>query len=391
MSNILYVVENARGMNSVVSMQRIVNALTVAGHRIYLSSASPMNETYLPTVEKFFNPVTQPISYSGQVRTMDAQWITQGLADPSTIGQLCTFYGTLVSKYGINMIVADSAPMAQLFAYAKRFPIVTVQSAYSMPPVLPYQRRLVVGGSVNLMDSQALKAGINAYLQDKGATLINDMSDLYTQWGTHITTSYKVMDPFSLASGMVRTLNYVPPITGALTNPPPVWRKDNVPNVVVYADHNKRIIPGLITQLLLVDDAHVVLVSSDGYILSQLPSDLRSKVTWKRSPLASLSDYITTADLVVCNANEVTTSEAVNAAVPVLAIPVQQNQKNIANWLVSNGLGVDISSSLEITSALTALMDGLGTYKTTSAAYAMAHMTEDGNAIAQLLGAISNP
>ena len=390
MKNVLYVMENKSDMNGIVSMQRSVSSMLLAEHKVFVLSTSNIPADYIPNgVSGIFNPTVNKVMYPGSPQSLDAVWIARGAADLVTITQLCSIYGTLVSKYGVDVIVADSSPIVQLFAYAKKVPIVTVQSALAFPPVHVYQRGLAAGARVLSADSVALEVAMNTYLTSKGVPAINDMSDICTGWGTHLTTSHKVMDPYCIANDFTRELNYMPAISGVLSTPAPQWRKENVPNVVVYSDYNKRIIPGIITQLLLADNANIVLVSDDVYIISQLASDLRSQVTWLRSPATNLIDYTTTADLLICNGDEVTVSEAVKSGIPVIAIPVQYSQIDTADWLVSNGIGLELLNSLDTTKVLADMMTGLSTYSANCKAYALANMTESTDALAALITAVS--
>ncbi len=388
MSNILYVMEAGRGQGHLIAMRRIVEALALT-HKVYLVSVNAIDQRLLPTSVTYFNiPKEDQLYPFAKVQTLDARYLIQGMGDIGTITRMCSFYRSLVSKYRIDAIVADFAPFAHLMAYAKNIPIVTVQSAYAMPPKSPYLRGLVPGSQIRLADSNKIRDAVNTYLATQNKPAIADVSDIYTH-GKHLTTSYREMDHFSIVTDTVRDLEYIGPIPSSVSTTFPDWRQDGVVNVVIYSDHDKRLIPSIITMLLLVDNANVVLISDDAYIVSQLEVDLQSRVRFERSPLAKLADYIAGADIVICNGNEATVADSIKRGVPVIAIPVHPNQKVIGDWLAENHLGVVIDSGDDVTPQIDEITNSLLTYSENCIAYADAHLHDEMDQIIAVLTAVS--
>lgn len=341
---ILFAWELGAGMGHLAPHRKLLEALKARGHEVTVVSRD------VARADKAFSglsfPVHQAPLFLGKpdpahnpTATMAQVLHNAGLYDSAALLSRTRAWDRLLQWIRPELVLMDYAPTLQLALRGSALPAAVFATGYFVPPpVVPvpvyWSMRGRLPPHVKTGEEETL-AVFNRVLEARDQAPLLGLSHLWHDDFLPILKTYPDLDHYPERQGGL----YV----GSPPSPrgqPPRWPESAGKRIFAYLKPSP-IVGDLLEALKATSEP--VLIASDG--LSQSVRDLFSsnRMVFETSPI-DLYETFETAHLAVTNANHGTTSHALSAGVPVLAVPLHLEQSLIAARTEALGAGLTVNS-----------------------------------------------
>lgn len=345
MSNILLAWEFGGGLGHVGRLVPIARELLARGHTVHLALRD------LADTSKVYRgcgaAVWQAPVFLHQVGGMppftanlSEILMGAGYSHPDALEGMLRGWLALFDHLAIDLVVADYAPAAVLAAHLRRRPSITLGLGFYLPPEVTPLPSIVPWAALppnRLPQSEAaVLKSINTVCERVGGPPVPHVAHLLR--GEHaMLTTWPELDHYDPA---LRTGSdhFVGPNEEPAVGVSPQWPAGEGPCVAAYLKAGHAL-HGQVLQTLSDLDCRVACYLPE--VASGKPPPVRSPRIWYAPEPLNLREALRTSRLLVCHAGHGTMAQALRARVPMLLLPMQNEQALIARRVQAQGWGVD--------------------------------------------------
>lgn len=258
-----------------------------------------------------------------------------GLGDAAGLAGRVRAWVALMQASGADIVITDHAPTAVLAARCAARPVVMFGNGFVLPPrPWPVFRHWEAVPGVRLRQArQHVLRAVNAVLQRFGRPPLAALEDLYDGATAALATSPELdhhpRPPLAPPHWQLG------PLFLDSVGEPPRWPGRPGPRVFAYLRRDLPRLDAVLAALAELDAA--VLVRCEGLDPAGLPAPVARRLTIT-SGLVRMADVAGQAALVVCSGSDTAHGLAARG-VPVLALPLNAEQRLAAERLVALGVG----------------------------------------------------
>jgi UDP:flavonoid glycosyltransferase YjiC (YdhE family) len=267
--------------------------------------------------------------------------ICEGMSTPQVLLPALEAWFHLLSLLKPRLLLLDYAPTPALAARVLGIPQVVLGTGFSLPPPLSplpvFNQDIPVSRAQLLASEQQLLQVMNGYLQAQGAEPLQQLSDVFWQADLCVITAAPQVDGFA---PLREQASYLLPPPLSQPQSAPVWPEAPGRRIFAYLKTEYPQLSALMQCFAQASHAVCVYLSGDGaeaYAASCPP--------WVQVSLVPLDmpSLLAQADLFIFHAGCGTASQALQAGVPSLVIPIHYEQLLTARRLQDEGLGLMLS------------------------------------------------
>lgn len=338
---ILFTWELGMGMGHLMQIKALArHFLQFKGYQIFLAlqDVRRASQVFEPgTVTVLQAPTAKSLQQQTRAVTAYGQLLLiNGYHDKEQVLGLCQSWQALYDLIKPELIMFDHSPTAMLAARGYDAKKVALGTSFTVPPA---NKPLGMWLANNLPQIEADEANAlqqcNAVLAKMGKPAMQNLADIYREVDENAVLSLPEFDHF----GARPELAYLGPAEHKSGSAKPDWPIANCKKIYVYVKPFKHL-PLLLKTLCEVDAAIIVYT---GDIAESVIAPYQAKhIRYESQPL-NLEQVAKDANGAIINANHGTLMHFVLSKVPVLMLPLHQEQKLLADRMQQQGIGLQAS------------------------------------------------
>lgn len=330
------------GMGHLMQIKALAQHFLESEHHVFLALQdvrrapqvfSGMNVTILqaPIAHSLYRAEKQAVDAYGQLLLIN------GYHDSEQILGLCQSWQTLYDLIQPKLIIFDHSPTAMLAARGVNAITVTVGTSFTVPPVsTPLAMWRDNNKKQAQLDEQKVLAVCNNVLSIMVKPKMQALHELYSDIDHQAIMSLPEFDHISLPKNTRHLGSIKHHSSTVIPNWPPVKSHKKL---YVYVKPFKHL-PALLAKLMSLD-ASIIVYSGD--IPEHIIKPYQARhICYEAKPL-NLEQISQQASAVIINANHGTLMHFVLSKVPVMMLPLQQEQQLLAKRMQSQGIGLHAS------------------------------------------------